>query len=31
MKRFFETGEVVQLCTGDAGCMCAQGACGPLD
>ena len=28
MRRFFETGEVVQLCTAPTGCDCTTGGCG---
>jgi hypothetical protein len=29
MRRFYETGEIVQLCTAPAGCDCPAGGCGP--
>ena len=31
MKRFYETGEIVQACTGEKGCDCTvAGACGTM-
>ena len=29
MKRFYETGDIVQLCTAPTGCDCPAGGCGP--
>jgi hypothetical protein len=29
MRRFYENGEIVQLCTAPAGCDCPAGGCGP--
>ncbi len=29
MKHFYETGEIVQLCTAPTGCDCTAGGCGP--
>lgn len=29
MKRFYETGDIVQTCTAPSGCDCPQGGCGP--
>lgn len=29
MRRFYETGDIVQLCTAPAGCDCPAGGCGP--
>ncbi len=28
MRRFYATGEIVQMCTGDRGCDCTTGGCG---
>ena len=29
MRHFYETGEIVQMCTAPAGCDCPVGGCGP--
>src|SRR5665647_2129194 len=29
MKRFYETGEIVQMCTAPKGCDCTANGCGP--